>query len=56
VYVADNMVFTKNGGHHSTPWMFTTLDQMLRYYRAVYDPDGGVDMRVYRLRTDGSRP
>lgn len=51
VYVAADMVFTKNGGHFSTPWSFMRLDEMLRFYNALFGPDGGVEQRVYRLKS-----
>jgi hypothetical protein len=50
VYIAADMVFTKNGGHFSTPWSFMRLDEMLRFYNALFGADGGVEQRVYRLK------
>lgn len=50
VYVASGMVFCKNGGHYSTPWMFQTIEEMLLYYNSLYSVDGGVQLRVYRRR------
>jgi hypothetical protein len=51
VYIAADMVFTKNGGHFFTPWSFMRLDEMLRFYNALFGADGGVEQRVYRLKS-----
>lgn len=32
VYIADNVVFTKNGGHVRQPWVLTKLEDMLAHY------------------------
>jgi len=34
VYLADGLVFTKNGTSPMAPWVITTLDQVKGYYRA----------------------
>lgn len=31
-YVADNLVFTKNGGDRGQPWMLSTLHDVINYY------------------------
>jgi len=31
-YIADNLVFTKNGGNNAQPWIFTTLRDVIDYY------------------------
>ena len=36
VYVADDIVFTKNGFHYSQPWIFTRMDAMMQTYLARY--------------------
>lgn len=32
IYIADNVVFTKNGNLSSTPWTYMRLDQMQQYF------------------------
>ncbi len=45
-YVADNIVFTKNGASFSIPWLLGTLENVV----AFYSVNGPVDVRRYRLR------
>ena len=33
-YIADEIVFTKNGYHHHNPWILTTLTDMISHYPA----------------------
>ncbi len=44
VYVAEALVFTKNGGSSRRPWVLSTLDDV----RGVYP--GATDVRAYRRR------
>lgn len=37
VHIADNIVFTKNGGHPLMPWVFMERDEMIRIYELA-DP------------------
>jgi len=32
VYIADDLLFTKNGGVYWSPWMLTTLDELKKMY------------------------
>ena len=32
VYIADDFVFTKNGGRHASPWMFMRIEDMKAFY------------------------
>lgn len=47
IYVAGDIVFTKNGTSYSTPWMFMTLDDMKYYYFDSHD------FSVYYMRPNG---
>lgn len=46
VYIADNVVFTKNGGHYRQPWVLTKLDDM----RAHYEEEQGIRVVYFRRR------
>lgn len=46
VYVADDIVFTKNGPSHLTPWVLMEFDDLLAYY----EMPGRSAMRAYRLK------
>jgi hypothetical protein len=45
VYIADNIVFTKNGASFAMPWILMTLDDVLAFYPA----DPPLEIRRYRL-------
>lgn len=47
VYIADNIVFTKNGNSHQQPWMLMRLDNLL----ATYSAKGNVRQIVYRKKS-----
>jgi hypothetical protein len=44
VYIADDIVFTKNGPAFSVPWLLTRLADVQAFYAAT----GGVEVRRYR--------
>ncbi len=46
VYIADNIVFTKNGASFSIPWLLANLENVV----AFYSLNGPVEVRRYRLR------
>jgi hypothetical protein len=39
VYLADDLVFTKNGGANTQPWIYMRMQDMLDYYAACSPPD-----------------
>lgn len=47
VYIADNIVFTKNGNSHQQPWILMRLDNLL----ATYSVKGNVRPIVYRQKS-----
>ncbi|HEY6167267.1 MAG TPA: hypothetical protein VI454_04450, partial [Verrucomicrobiae bacterium] len=51
VYVADDLVFCKNGAHFSHPWMLMKLPDMLDYYLALYQPDHAVLTGYFRRKS-----
>lgn len=51
VYIADNIVFTKNGPSHLTPWVLMELDDLLAYYEM---PDRSA-VRAYRPKDVSER-
>ena len=46
VYIADNVLFTKNGGHLRQPWLLMKLEDML----ARYPVEQGVRVVCFRLK------
>lgn len=46
VYIANGILFTKNGSRPSRPWMLMTMDDMRDYYPL----DGEITMRYFRER------
>ncbi len=46
VYVADNIVFTKNGAAFSVPWLLSRLENVISFY-SLTEP---VEVRRYRAR------
>ncbi len=48
IYIADGVVFTKNGGLLNTPWMLMELPTMLDGYRATYAGGANFEARYYR--------
>jgi hypothetical protein len=53
-YLADNIVFTKNGAIFTQPWMYMKLDDMQVYYQTFYPPDKPVKMMILRHKGDGA--
>ncbi|MFN7139465.1 MAG: hypothetical protein ACK4UN_09010 [Limisphaerales bacterium] len=47
VYIADDIVFTKNGVNPSHPWIYMTLDEMLLFYETPEEP---LEKWVYRRK------
>lgn len=47
VYLADNIVFTKNGAAFSIPWQLAELDQVVAFYSLGPSP---LEIRAYRRR------
>jgi hypothetical protein len=48
VYLADNLVFTKNGPAVSVPWLVAQLDTVLAFYSPANGP--ALETRRYRLK------
>ena len=46
VYVADDIVFTKNGPSFSTPWQLARLESVIEFYSLI-EP---LEVRRYRRR------
>ena len=47
VYIADDIVFTKNGSTAVSPWLFMKLDRLVSYYESLSE---GLQIRGYRKR------
>ena len=50
VYVADDLLFTKNGRSPRQPWMFSKMDNMVSYYASTQSPGDHLETTVYRTR------
>lgn len=48
VYIADNVVFTKNGGHFSAPWLLMEMSRLLDCYATFVGPDEQLKVLYYR--------
>jgi hypothetical protein len=48
VYIADNIVYTKNGGHYLSPWMLMKIPDMVDAFSAMYPPDQPLKVAYYR--------
>jgi hypothetical protein len=48
VYVADNIVYTKNGGHYLSPWILMRIPDMVDAFSAMYPPDVQLKVTYYR--------
>lgn len=46
VYVADDIVFTKNGSNIAMPWIFMRMDDLLARYRQDFE----IEIRAFRLK------
>lgn len=48
VYIADNVVYTKNGGHFSAPWLLMEMSRLLDCYATFVGPDEQLKILYYR--------
>ncbi len=48
VYIADNIVYTKNGGHFSAPWLLMEISRLLDCYATFVGPDEQLKILYYR--------
>jgi hypothetical protein len=48
VYIADNIVFTKNGPSQHSPWILMQMDTLVAHYETSTD----VKIRAYRKKHD----
>lgn len=48
VYIADNVVYTKNGGHFSAPWLLMEMSRLLDCYVTFVGPDEQLKRLYYR--------
>lgn len=53
VFLADELVYTKNGVSHWAPWQIATINDLLDFYRWDMDPGQPLRMIYYRLKADG---
>lgn len=52
VYVADDLVFTKNGPVFTQPWLLMPLPDMVEFHSAFYPPDRPLQVLYCRKRTE----
>ena len=48
VYIADDIVFTKNGGHFSAPWIFMRLPELVDSYSTFVNEGESLKAMYYR--------
>jgi hypothetical protein len=48
VFIADNIVYTKNGGHFLSPWMLMSIPDMLDVFSATLPADQKLKVMYYR--------
>ncbi|MDB6059296.1 MAG: hypothetical protein JWO95_3140 [Verrucomicrobiales bacterium] len=48
VFIADNIVYTKNGGHYLSPWMLMRIPEMVDAFSAMYPPEEQLKVTYYR--------
>jgi hypothetical protein len=48
VFIADNIVYTKNGGHYLSPWMLMRIPDMVDAFSAMYPPTEQLKVTYYR--------
>jgi hypothetical protein len=48
VYIADNVVYTKNGGHFSAPWLLMDISRLLDCYATFVGVDEQLKVLYYR--------
>jgi cell wall-associated NlpC family hydrolase len=51
VYIADDIVFTKNGGSLTQPWILMHMQDMLDTYAVKYPRSGPLKIFYYRKKT-----
>lgn len=50
VWIADGIVFTKNGSGHSEPWLLMPLTDVLDYYMATAPPGAQFQKQMFRRK------
>ena len=48
VFIADEIVYTKNGGHFLSPWMLMTIPDMVTAFSALMPEDQRLKVTYYR--------
>jgi hypothetical protein len=51
VYIADDIVFTKNGESYTQPWILMHMEDMLDTYAVKHPHSGPLKMLLYRKET-----
>jgi hypothetical protein len=51
VYIVDDIVYTKNGGSLTCPWLLMTLEDVRRLYQGLYSTEPHLHVHGYRLKS-----
>ena len=51
VYIADDIVFTKNGESYTQPWILMHMEDMMDTYAVKHPHSGPLKTLVYRRKT-----
>jgi hypothetical protein len=52
VYVADDIVFTKNGAKAANPWMLMKMEDLMELFEGAYQAEGPLHVMYYRKRPE----
>ena len=52
VYVADDIVFTKNGAKAAHPWMLMRIEDVVEMFEGAYQAEGPLHILYYRKRAE----
>jgi hypothetical protein len=50
VYLADNIVYTKNGGTSLHPWMLSTVEDLVDQYSFQVPPNAALQVKYFRSK------
>jgi hypothetical protein len=50
IFIADDIVFTKNGPHHTHPWILMHLNDMIANYAVIQPPNEQLNVHYFRRK------
>ena len=52
VYIADDLVFTKNGAKAAHPWMLMRIEDVVELFEGAFQTEGPLHVLYYRKRAE----